>query len=182
MSISAVNMFYGVGAALGGASDNTGPSVTGEILADIRGGASAQELVGFVLPILDGSATTFTANWIDGTATLPYPPSGAFAFRTDPPAWTASTVYQKNAIVLGSGHVQQVTTAGKSGTVAPTWKTDGTSVTETAGPTWKDLGAIALSTISATSITAITNIGATVTLSAAGTSTQIPVIFIRLVR
>ena len=183
MSISTVNAFYqGAGAGLGGSSAVTAPTVTGEIIAGIGSATTDSDLQGFCLPVLDGSATTFTLNWIDGTQTLLYPPSGVLSYRTDPPAWTASTQYPVNAIVLGSGHVQQVTTAGKSSTSAPTWKTDGTSVTETSGPTWKDLGAIALSTIASISFTAITNASATVTISAAGTSTQIPVINFRLIR
>jgi hypothetical protein len=187
MSISAVNAFYqGMGAQGGGASSvAVYPQFTGEILANYMSGPAAQDLEGFCLPILDGSSTTFTLNWIDGTQTLPYPPSGVFSYRTDPPAWTASTVYPLNAIVLGSGHVQQATTAGKTGTSAPTWSTSGGTVSDGTGAqavVWTDLGAIALSTIASISFTAITNIHATVTISAAGTSTQIPVINFRLVR
>ena len=40
------------------------------------------------------------------------------------PAWTASTVYALNALVLDSnGNVQKATTAGTSGAAAPTWST-----------------------------------------------------------
>ena len=184
MSITAVNMFYqsATSAGVGGTSTGVYPTVSGEVFAALGAGPLTGDLAGFCLPVLDGSATTFTVNWIDGTLTLLYPPSSVFLSRTDPPAWTASTQYPLNAIVLGTGHVQQVTTAGKSSTAAPTWKTDGTSVTETNGPTWKDLGAIALSTITPVSTTAITNAVATITISAAGTSTQIPVIGIRIIR
>lgn len=183
MSITAVNAFYqGAGANLGG-GNNAAPTVSGEILA-VPGltAGQASDLQGFCLPVLDGSATTFTLNWIDGTLTLLYPPSAVFAYKTSAPAWTASTYYPLNAIVLGSAHIQQVTAAGKSSTSAPSWKTDGTSVTETSGPTWKDLGAEALSTIAAVATTAITNTGCTVTLSAAGTSTQVPVVAFRIMR
>lgn len=183
MAITTVNAFWqGMGAAEGGSSSIVVPTVTGQIFA--MGGAAgpmAADLEGFCLPILDGSVTTFTLNWIDGTQTLLYPPSGAFMFRTDPPAWTASTQYPLNAIALGSGHVQQVTVAGKTSTSAPSWSTSGGTVVD-GSVTWKDLGAIALSTIATISMTAITNVSATITLSAAGTSTQIPVVNFRLVR
>jgi hypothetical protein len=184
MAITTVNAFYqGQGAAGGGTSAQVLPTVSGEVFAQAYGGLASGDLEGFCLPILDGSVTTFTLNWIDGTQTLLYPPSGLFMFRTDPPAWTASTQYPIGAIALGSGHVQQVTIAGKSFTAAPTWTTNGTTVTESGSTlTWKDLGAIALSTITPVSATAITNVSSTITISAAGTSTQIPVLNFRIIR
>lgn len=155
-------------------------------------GRDASDQNGFVLPVLDGASTTFTVNWIDGTQTLLYPPAGAFMFRHDPPAWTASSsttappypnpltvYYPKGAVVLGSGHVQQAQNAGYAGTVTPTWTTNGGTVVD-GNITWKDLGAIALSTITPISMTAITNVSATITISAAGTSTQVPVFSFRI--
>lgn len=178
MSISTVNAFY-KGTSAGGGDNSQFPTVTGEILA---GAAGSGDLFGFALPVLDGSATTFTLNFIDGTAKLAQAPAGILLSRNDPPAWKAATQYPKNAIVLGTGHVQQATTGGTSAAAAPTWKTDGTSVTETAGPTWKDLGAIALSTIQPVSAITITDVSALITLSAAGTSTQVPVVTFHIVR
>jgi hypothetical protein len=184
MAIPAVNAFYqGQGAGGGGTSAQVLPTVSGEVFAQAYGGLASGDIEGFCLPVLDGAATTFTLNWIDGTATLLFPPSGLFMFRTDPPAWTASTQYPIGAIVLGTGHVQQPTVAGKSASSAPTFTTNGTTVTETGSTlVWKDLGAIALSTITPVSATAITNLGATITISAVGTSTNVPVLNFRIVR
>ena len=187
MAITTVNAFYqGTSGGGGGTSVASVPTVTGEILASTQGGISYGNIDGFCLPILDGAATTFTLNWIDGTATLPFPPSGVFAFRNDPPAWVASQIYPLGAIVLGTGHVQQVSavspgTQGKTASSAPTWKTDGTSVVD-GHLTWTDLGAIAVGTVAASSVTAITATSALVTISGAGTSTQVPVISFRIVR
>lgn len=182
MSITAVNAFYqGNGAALGGSNSNS-PTVSGEVLA-IQGlsAGAAGDLQGFCLPVLDGSSTTFSLQWIDGTATLLFPPSAVSAFHSSAPAWTASTTYPVGAIALGSAHIQQVTVSGKSGTAAPTWTTNGTTVVD-GTVTWKDLGAEALSTIVVQSATAITNLATTITISAAGSSTQIPVIYFRTMR
>jgi len=187
MAITTVNAFYqGTSGGGGGTSVQSVPTVTGEVLATTQGGISYGNLDGFCLPVLDGSSTNFTLNWIDGTAVLPFPPSGVFAFRNDPPAWVANQIYPLGAIVLGSGHVQQVSavspgTQGKTAAVAPTWKTDGTTVVD-GTLTWKDLGAIAAATVAASSVTAITATSALITISGAGTSTQVPVISFRIVR
>lgn len=158
------------------------PTVTGEILASSGlSGSSAQDLEGFFALTLDGSATTAAVVWIDGTQALYLPPCGAVAFRIDPPAYTASTYYPLGAVVLGSGHVQQATVAGYSAaTPTPTWKTDGTSVVDNQ-VTWTDEGAIALSTLTPVSFTAITKTGATLTISGAGTSTQVMCVSFKLI-
>jgi len=183
MAISTVNAFWqGMGAAEGGSSSIVVPAFTGQILA--LGGAAgpmAQDLEGFCLPVSGGAGTSFTLNWIDGTQTLLYPPSGVILFRTDPPAWTASTTYPLNAVVLGSGHVQQVTVAGKSSTSAPTWSTSGGTVVD-GSITWKDLGAIDATPMQPTFVSGITNIAAVINLSAAGTSGQVAKIDFRLIR
>lgn len=155
-------------------------------------GRDAGDQAGFCLPVLDGASTTFTLNWIDGTATLEYPPTGILMFRHDPPAWVASSsttappypnplkvYYPAGYVVLGSGHVQQAQNTGSTGTSTPSWSTSGGTVVD-GTITWKDLGAIALSTITPISLTAITSTSATVTISAAGTSTQIPVLSFRI--
>lgn len=171
MAISTVNAFY----------QGLGPTVTNEVLANYNSSPGAYELTGYCLPILDGSATTFTVNWIDGTATLPDAPKGILLSRNDPPAWKASTAVTVGQIALGSGHVQKVTTAGVTSTSAPTWSTAGSTVTD-GSAVWTDLGAIALSTITPVSAITITNVSALITISAAGTSTQIPVITFKLIR
>ena len=183
MAITTVNAFYGVGAAEGGTSTIVAPAFSGQILAALAGGPMSSDLEGFCLPVHDaGASTSYTLNWIDGTQTLLYPPSNVIMFRNDPPAWTASTQYPVNAIVLGSGHVQQVTVAGKSSTSAPSWSTSGGTVVD-GSITWKDLGAInPAGTGYPISVTAITNVSATVTLASAGTSTDVSVHAFRIIR
>ena len=188
MAITTVNAFY-QGTSSGADSSTSSypsPTVSGEILASVSSGFASQELNGFCLPILDGSSTNFTVNWIDGTLTLAYVPSLIQALRVDPPAWQASTIYPKNAIVLGSGHVQQVSavspgTQGFTASSAPTWSTSGGTVVD-GHLTWTDLGAIAAATVGVTSVTAITTTSALVTISAAGTSTQVATVAFRLLR
>lgn len=60
MAISAVNLSY-VG---------LGPSAGQQIIADQTSGPKSKSLVGFGTAILDGTATTFTANYIDGVQTM----------------------------------------------------------------------------------------------------------------
>ena len=189
MAITTVNAFYA--GTSSGANSSTStyptPTVTGEILASQVSGFGSQSLEGFCLPILDGSTATFTLNWIDGTAVLPYVPSIVFTSRTDPPAWQANTIYPLGAIVLGSGHVQQVSAVspGTQGftaaSVAPTWKTDGTSVVD-GHLTWTDKGAVAATTVYPVTVTAITTTSALITLAANGSSTNVPVINFRISR
>src|SRR5579872_4448874 len=109
MSITAVNAIYPWG----------GPTATGQVIVSEDGHLEGLDIEGFALPVLDGSATTFTLNFIDGTATLLSVPTAVMAFRSDPPAWTANKAYPLNYYVLGSAHVQQATTAGVSSSSAP---------------------------------------------------------------
>lgn len=59
MAIPAVNLSY-VG---------KGPTANGETLANNEGGPLGKALVGYGTATLDGAATTFTVNFIDGTKT-----------------------------------------------------------------------------------------------------------------
>ena len=189
MAITTVNAFYQGTSSGADSSTSTYPSptVSGEILAAMTSGFASQELTGFCLPVLDGSTNTFTVNWIDGSFTLPYVPSIAFISRTDPPAWQANTIYPLGAIVLGTGHVQQVSAVspGTQGFTAavtpPVWKTDGTTVVD-GHLTWKDLGAVAATTVFPVAVTAITTTSALISLDVNGTSTQVPVINFRISR
>lgn len=65
MAISAVALSY----------SGQGPTASGQVLATADGGPQAQDFEGFGTATLDGSATSFTVNFIDGTATLPFTPS-----------------------------------------------------------------------------------------------------------
>jgi hypothetical protein len=70
MSIPDVNAVY----------SGVGPTASGQILAAPgQAGSVAQDLEFTGTATLDGSATTFNLNWIDGTATLPFTPSGVIA-------------------------------------------------------------------------------------------------------
>lgn len=65
MAIADVNASY----------SGIGPTADSQILATSDGGAQAQDLEAFGTATLDGSATSFNFNWIDGTAALPFTPS-----------------------------------------------------------------------------------------------------------
>ena len=59
-----------------------------------------------------------------------------------PPTWAASTAYVLGTLILDSnGNVQKVTTAGTSGTAAPSWAT-------TAGTTTQDAGTLVWTMVS----------------------------------
>lgn len=170
MAIPSVNAIY----------PNGGPTASGQIITSVDQSLEGLDLEGLGVAILDGALTTFTHNWIDGTATLLTVPTSVQAYRSDPPAWTALKAYPLNYLVLGSAHVQQAQNAGISSSSAPAWTTNGTTVTD-GSIVWKDLGAVALSTIATVTATAITNLGFVVTISAAGTSTNALVYFVRAV-
>lgn len=171
MALTTLNAWYYGSAGTGG---SVIPSKSGQVLAESTIAGSISSLVsGFFLITLDGAATTGTVNWIDGTQTLQRAPTYIQAFRQDPPAYGNSLYYPTGAVVLGSGHVQQATTGGLSASSGtPSWSTSGTSVVDNT-VTWKDMGAIGLSTITPISFTSVTNVSATLTISAAGTSTQV---------
>ena len=65
MAISAVNLSY----------TGNGPTASGQVIASTETGGLAQDFEGFGTATLDGSATSFTVNFIDGTATLSFTPS-----------------------------------------------------------------------------------------------------------
>lgn len=72
MAIPAVNVTW-----LG-----TGPTVTNEVLAQSGvAGDFARTMVGTFTQVLDGSLTGGDVNWIDGTAVLPYTPTGVLIYR-----------------------------------------------------------------------------------------------------
>ncbi len=57
-----------------------------------------------------------------------------------PANWAASQSYSAgNLVAPGNGHYYQCTVAGNSGAGAPTWPTDGSTVTD-GGATWQDMG------------------------------------------
>lgn len=64
MAIAAVNATY----------FTQGPTASGQILANIDASSEGTVLDYFATAILDGTATSFTLNFIDGTKTLSYVP------------------------------------------------------------------------------------------------------------
>lgn len=58
-------------------------------------------------------------------------------------AWAGTTAYAVGAQIVDTGHLYMATVAGTSGSSAPTWPTDGTTVTD-GTVTWKDLGSTTL--------------------------------------
>lgn len=82
-----------------------GPSGSGQIMAQSGiAGAQSQALDGFGQLKLDGSATTVTLNFIDGTATLPFVPSAVFVQRNVPASDTAAA----GTTIVVSGAVTNV--------------------------------------------------------------------------
>lgn len=57
MAIPAVNLTY-----LG-----NGPTASGQVTSNLQGGPLGKTLVGIGTATLDGAASTFTVNWVDGT-------------------------------------------------------------------------------------------------------------------
>jgi flagellar hook protein FlgE len=69
-----------------------------------------------------------------------------------PSNWSASEPYAEgNLVAPGNGHYYQCTVAGSSGAGAPSWPTDGSTVTD-GGATWQDMGT-SLPTDTSTAIT-----------------------------
>jgi hypothetical protein len=64
MAIPAVNVTY----------FQQGPTASGQVLADVTSSISDLNLNFFATVVLDGTLTTFTLNWIDGTQTLSFVP------------------------------------------------------------------------------------------------------------
>jgi hypothetical protein len=60
--------------------------------------------------------------------------------------WTASTQYALNAFIAANSHVQQATSAGTSGTAAPSFSTSGVTVSDNA-VVWADQGLLSGSTV-----------------------------------
>lgn len=56
-----------------------GPTQSGQILADITASLADTNLTYFATATLDGTATTFTLNFIDGTKTLSFVPRAVTA-------------------------------------------------------------------------------------------------------
>lgn len=95
MAITAPNIAY----------SGNGPTATGQILADrADAGNFARTLIGTFTVTLDGAATSFTLNYIDGTAVLGYAPS--------------AILWAKTGGTEGTAVVQKIVDAGDNGKTA----------------------------------------------------------------
>jgi len=74
---------------------------------------------------------------------IPDPDVTVTLSRTTSAAWAGTTAYVLGALVLDTGRIYAVTTAGTSGSTEPTWPTDGTTVTD-GTVVWQDTGTVAL--------------------------------------
>ena len=72
MAITAGNAVY----------SGTGPAFTGQSLVQNLGNPEGVYLKGTATVTGDGSSSSFTANWIDGTNTLNFTPSGMLCVRS----------------------------------------------------------------------------------------------------
>lgn len=104
MAITAVNASY----------KTAGPTVSGQQLA--ASGLSTLELayVFSATATLDGSTTTFTVNYIDGTATLPFTPSAVLINVTGGTQQAATPVYASSGTPTTTGFPVYLSGAGTS--------------------------------------------------------------------
>lgn len=95
-----------------------GPTGSGQIFASATdAGSAAQELSFSGTAILDGAATTFNINWIDGTKTLPFTPSGVLisrAVRSTDTGLNSINVFAAGGNVTNAKMVATISAAGTS--------------------------------------------------------------------
>ena len=121
------------------------PKATGEI--DLRSNLDASAAVGTTystpVTVYDslGTAHVLSFNFQKtGANAWSYNLSIPTSDLTSPSDWVSSQPYAVgNLVAPGNGHYYQCTVAGTSGASAPTWPTDGSSVTD-GGATWQDVG------------------------------------------
>lgn len=102
MSITAANATY----------VNQGPTKSGQILAGNGLSEAEVALVFTASVILDGSTTSFTVNFIDGTQTLPYIPSAVLIGITGG-TQAAATVQGINvSAITATGFTVNISAAG----------------------------------------------------------------------
>jgi hypothetical protein len=107
MAITAPNVAY----------SGTGPTATGQIIADrADAGNFSRTLIGTFTVVLDGSLTSFTLNYIDGTAVLPFNPAAIFWSKIGGTESTASVV----KVVDGGTGAGATVTLSAAGTNANT--------------------------------------------------------------
>ena len=70
-------------------------------------------------------------------------PTQSFTVAVDGGTWAGTTAYALGDVVINTTHAYVVTAAGTSAASAPTWPTNGSTVTD-GTVTWKDIGLAAL--------------------------------------
>lgn len=90
------------------------PQYSGQIIA--TGGSDQQELAykGTVTVTLDGSATTGTVNFIDGTQTLPFTPAGVLCNTSGGTQQATTPVSVIVVAVTNTGFTYKLSAAGTS--------------------------------------------------------------------
>lgn len=102
MAITAVNATYAT----------QGPTASNQVLADNSASASEVALVFTGTATLDGTLTTFTLNWIDGTKTLSFVPNAVILTVTGG-TQSAATVQAINvSAITNTGCTVNISTAG----------------------------------------------------------------------
>jgi hypothetical protein len=105
MAIPAVNPTY---------SGANAPTKTAEVM--VTGPGDGQQTVyrGFGTATLDGSLTAFDVNWVDGTQTIPFTPTGVIVFRNGGTA--AATISVLSATITSSTKMNlTISAAGSNG-------------------------------------------------------------------
>jgi hypothetical protein len=105
MAITAVNASY----------RTQGPTGSGQILADNSSSSSEVALVYTGLVTLDGTSTTFTLNFIDGTKTLSFTPTAVTADVVGGTQVATSTVNVSTTTPTTTGVTVNLSAAGTSG-------------------------------------------------------------------
>lgn len=102
MAITAVNASY----------RTQGPTASGQILADNSASSSEVALVYTALVTLDGTSTTFTLNFIDGTKTLSFTPTAVTADVVGGTQVASSTVNVSTTTPTTTGVTVNLSAAG----------------------------------------------------------------------
>jgi len=171
MGFAAVNGIIPPGAALTALRIDKGqinpPSATTDVQLRTNLDASADGGTPYSTPITVydslGTAHVLSFNFQKtGANSWSYNLSIPTSDLASPSNWAASQPYAAgNLIAPGNGHYYQCTVGGSSGASAPTWPTDGSTVTD-GGATWQDMG----TTLPADTSTAIT--GGALTFDSSG--------------
>jgi hypothetical protein len=160
----------------------TAASKTGQIILRGPGDTIYDVYRGFAQITLDGSSTSGTVNFIDGTQGLAYAPSVILVWRSTPPsglsAVATSTAYSVGQQVKdSSGNIYICRVAGTSASSAPTYNATVGAYTQDGTVTWQcqmlvDSDSSPIGVSATVPATAASTIGFTLNLSAHGTSAQ----------